>query len=208
MATFGGGNGNGTTMFNPSRVLLGKSLGTKPYMQTSVSNGSDGGSPQPQPTTNQDGTGKVPRTDDGNTLGPLRPIPKEPGPQMFGNTVGPEAIRASGTGPFDPAYRQNLSTFAGGQFFRPNGALSFNPTGKLDDLFARPTGGGNAPVMGMPDSLLSMALSGQPFAMPQPQQTPAQPPTDTAGDDRSNWQDWLNRWRTRGVGGGIFGEQQ
>jgi len=205
------GSGNALTSFDPGRVFLGKSSATKPYlMQNPITSPMSNGPLPPTPTpatTDQGGTGQVPRTDGGVTITNIGPIPKEPGPQIFGNTVGPEAIRASGTGPFDPAYRQNLATFAGGQFFRPNGALSFNPTGKLDDLFGTPTGGGNAPVMGMPRSLLGMALGGSPFNTPQPQQT-TQPDT-SSGDGTRDWQDWLKRWRTRGVGGGgIFGDQQ
>lgn len=96
-------------------------------------------------------------------------------------TLGAEAVRATGTGPFDPTYRQNLAAYAGGQFARPGGNLSFNPTG---DLFGPPTGGGTAPLPGMPYGLLDMALGGTPFRFQPPQQTL---PSPTAGDGLDFW---------------------
>lgn len=77
-------------------------------------------------------------------------------------TIGAESVRATGSGPFDSAYRQNLATFAGSQFTRPGGALQFNPTG-LGQGFGAPTGGGNAPLTGMPQTLLGQAQGGQPL---------------------------------------------
>ena len=47
--------------------------------------------------------------------------------------VGAQSVRATGTGAFDNAYRQNLATYAGGQFARPNGSLSFNPTSNVQN---------------------------------------------------------------------------
>jgi hypothetical protein len=91
-----------------------------------------------------------------------------PAQQPSTGTLGAESVRATGSGPFDPTYRQNLATFAGGQFARPGGNLSFDPTGQL---FGNPTGGGNAPLQGMPDSLVGQALSGNPFSFTPP--TPA-----------------------------------
>ena len=70
---------------------------------------------------------------------------------------GAEAVRATGQGPYDSAYRQNLATYAGGGFQRPGGYLGFNPTGQLP---GNPTGTGSAPVQGAPTDLLSMALTG------------------------------------------------
>lgn len=101
--------------------------------------------------------------------------------QPSSNTLGAEAVRATGTGPFDAAYRQNLATYAGGQFARPGGNLSFNPTG---DLFGAPSGGGNAPPPGMPYGLLDMALGGTPFRFQPPQQTL---PSPTAGNGLDFW---------------------
>ena len=97
------------------------------------------------------------------------------------NVLGSEAVRATGTGPYDSAYRQNLAAYAGGQFVRPakpgllggntsGGVLSFDPTG---ELFGNPTGGGKAPVLGMPNSLIGQALSGNPFSF-----APPPPPSD------------------------------
>src|SRR5215471_20407723 len=100
-------------------------------------------------------------------------------------TLGAEAIRATGTGPFDDAYRQNLATYAGGLFSRPGGFLGFNPTGT--SLFGAPTGGGNAPVPGTGMSLYSQALGGNPFSVPNP--PPPQVPT--ADDAGWGWQDWV-----------------
>lgn len=88
------------------------------------------------------------------------------------NTLGAEAVRDTGTGPFDAAFRQNLATYAGGQFQRPNGFLGFNVTGNTP--FGTPTGGGSAPLPGMGGSLLQAALGGQAFGAPAaPAPTPA-----------------------------------
>lgn len=76
-------------------------------------------------------------------------------------TLGPEAIRAWGKGPFDPSYRQNLASFTMGQFQRPTAGFQFNPTATFN--FGMPTGGGNAPVFGQPMTLLGAAQGGNPF---------------------------------------------
>lgn len=80
--------------------------------------------------------------------------------QPITQTLGAQAVRATGSGPFDSAYRQNLATYAGGGYAKPGGTLSFNPTGSL---FGNPTGVGSAPVLGAPTDLLSQALGGNPF---------------------------------------------
>lgn len=49
-------------------------------------------------------------------------------PEAAPDIMGAQAVRATGEGPFDAGYRQNLATFAGGDFERPEGGLSFNPT--------------------------------------------------------------------------------
>lgn len=123
-------------------------------------------------------------------------VPNSPVPQNPGNILTPEAIRATGSGPFDAAYRQNLATYAGGQFQRPaGGTLSFNPT-DLSTFPGLPTGGGSAPIAGMPSTLLDQALSGQGFnwSPPSPVQT-ATPPGDF-----SSLQDWLNQFLRNGRG--------
>src|ERR1022692_111160 len=74
----------------------------------------------------------------------------------------PSQVRATGSGPFDPAYRQNLATYAMGQFTPQSGGSStnFNPTGPIP--FGQASGGGNAPVQGLPMTLLGQAMGGQP----------------------------------------------
>lgn len=114
-------------------------------------------------------------------------------------TLGAESVRATGSGPFDPAYRQNLATYAGGQFARPGGNLSFNPTGTL---FGNPTGGGNAPVQGMPDSLIGNALSGNPFSFTPP----APSPTDNPVSDPLGW--WRDQFLNDGKLFGGYGLRQ
>lgn len=109
------------------------------------------------------------------------------------NILGPESVRATGAGPFDSAYRQNLATYAGGQFFRPTGSLSFDPTG---NLFGSPTGGGNDPVIGTGESLFGRALGGNPFSFAPP----APPVTEQQPDMFSSWQDWIEQFREQGRG--------
>lgn len=109
-------------------------------------------------------------------------------------TLGAETVRASGTGPYDQAYRQNLATYAGGQFSRPGGSLTFNPTG---NLFGNPTGGGNAPVLGTGTGLLDRALGGQPFSYAPPA---PQGPSPNAANPVQGWQDWIDQFRQNGRG--------
>lgn len=156
-----------TTEWNPMRVGLGGS-GSGPYAR---------------PGSNIIKAGQVNAT---NTA-----------PAQTSTTVGPESIRATGTGPGDASWRQNLATFSGGQFQRPGGFLGFDPT-SAQPFGGAATGGGTAPVMGMPSTLLSMALGGQPFsfAPPAPQQQPQSTPS---GDSTfMNGDDWLSRY----MGGG------
>ena len=92
-------------------------------------------------------------------------------PQLPSTVVGPQAVRATGSGPFDAQYRQNLATFAGGLFGSQNGNLSFNPTSG-NPFGGQATGGGNAPVFGIPNTQLQNALGGQPFSYTPPPATP------------------------------------
>lgn len=110
-----------------------------------------------------------------------------------GNVLGPESIRATGTGPFDAAYRQNLATYAGGQFSRPGGSMNFNPTDP-STFPGMATGGGTAPVTGMPNTLLDAALSGQGFGYqpPQPAQTAASP------GKFGSLQEWIDQFMRNG----------
>lgn len=200
----------GNTLFDPGRVLLGAG-GGGPYIQNGKNTSSFMRQP-PIPTPRLPGGGQV--GTGGNGGGQIFPTPRLPGGgQVNANgipmngspaqstvpapspTLGAETIRATGSGPFDAAYRQDLATYAGGQFQRPGGFLGFNPTGT--DLFGNPTGGGNAPVPGMGTGLLESALGGQPFTvqMPTPDQPQAAPSDSTTVN---SWQDWLKRYRNQG----------
>lgn len=168
------------TTYNPASVMMGRPGGSNmrsagPYLWAGA------GSKPPMPGGSQmksagEQTGGAPAATTGNVL-------------------APESIRATGTGPFDSAYRQNLATYAGGQFSRPGG-LSFNPTDP-STFPGNPTGGGNAPVSGMPSTLLDMALGGKGFSYssPQPAATSVQP--GRFGD----MQFWLDQFMRGGRGG-------
>lgn len=110
--------------------------------------------------------------------------------------VSPTQISATGSGPFDPAYRQNLAVYGGGQFAPPGSNWSFNPT-NLGNSFGNPTGGGNAPVMGMPTTQLAQALGGNPFYTQSPS-TQASSSSSAAGQTSSPTQtgqwNWLPAW--------------
>lgn len=112
------------------------------------------------------------------------------------NFLNAEAVRATGSGPYDPAYRQNLATYAGGQFTRPGGVLAFNPTDPTT-FPGQPTGGGTAPIPGLPPSLISQALGGEAFGTPQPTQD-QQNSNSASSTGMMNWQDWLKRFRGQG----------
>lgn len=131
------------------------------------------------------GTGKPPV----NNVAPgptARPGP----PASAGGTLGATAIRATGNTPgYDPSYAQNLATYGGGQF---SGVTSFNPF-KLSTFPGAPTGGGNAPIAGLPNTLLSQAEGGQAFSWnpPQASQTAtAAPGTNTV----LNMNEWLQQF--------------
>jgi len=174
-------------MWNPASVMMrpptrGGSVGpivTGPYV---------GGGPSPTlpqgPMPTGPGRPDQPGTYSGAPAQTTVPAPTQ-------GIVGPESVRATGKGPFDQPYRQNLATYAGGQFAKPGGILSFNPT-DLSTFPGAPTGGGTAPVSGMPASLLDMALGGSPFSWtsPQPAQTAATPPRIGTIQD---WMDWFMR---------------
>lgn len=126
--------------------------------------------------------GGQPFTDNGGS-GSQAATPSAP------NVVGPESVRATGTGPFDQAYRQDLATYAGGLFARPGGNLSFNPTSN-QPFGGAAVGGGSAPVFGMPNTLLQNALGGNPFSFTPP--LPAQGATNNQPGTQQ-MQDWLNQ---------------
>lgn len=176
------------SMFTPNQVSLNSggstpylfqsgNLGTKPStgdMWNWGGNMSANGSPAQLAVNNQ-------------------PQPPQSNPNTQSSLL-PEAVRDTGSGPFDQAFRQNLATYAGGQFARPQQRdmwgnnigspfLGFDVTGK--NLPGGPTGGGSAPVMGMPNSLLSMAMGGQPFSFTPPTQASSDTGTNSGGSDTS-----------------------
>jgi len=150
---------------------------------------------------NKAGAAYIPRIPPKQTS-PIQPGKETPQgqstPQPTTATVKPEAIRATGSGPFDAAFRQNLATFAGGLFNRPGGNLSFNPTSN-QAFGGAPTGGGNDPAIGMPSTLLQNALGGNPFSFSPPQ--PTQPPStaNQQAPDLLQVQDWWNRMMGQGM---------
>src|SRR5512146_1101943 len=83
---------------------------------------------------------------------------------------GQSTIRATGTGPFDANYRQNLAIYAGG-LLANRGNLGINPTSQ--NPFANmgtPAGGGSAPLMGLPQTWLQQAM-GTSLSSQQPSST-------------------------------------
>ncbi len=131
---------------------------------------------------------------------PAGQVGMDPGSSPYintGKTVGAQTVRATGGGAGDAQWRQNLATFSGGQFARPGGHLDFNPLSN-NPFGGAPTGGGNSPQMGMPSTLLQMALGGQPFSWNQPKAAPAQSPTPSGGSTINNNDDWLSRYMGQG----------
>jgi hypothetical protein len=125
------------------------------------------------------------------TTGTAQPTPKPQTPQPSQSpqqtVLGAESVRATGQGPFDAAYRQNLATYGGGQFQRPGGNLSFNPTS------SQPFG--QTP----PTDLLSLALGGQAFGAAQPAAT--QSPTTPVRKpiwQGPDWQKWIQQLTNQG----------
>lgn len=118
---------------------------------------------------------------------PAKGTAQQPAAQPQGpTTLGAQAVRATGSGPFDSAYRQDLATYAGGQFQRPGGVLSFNPT---------------APFMGnpggSPGDMLTQALAGGGFGAPQPQ-APSAPARPRPIWEQPDWRQWLGGLRNQG----------
>lgn len=134
---------------------------------------------------------------------------QQPGTPNSGDAyLQPTTVRATGSGPFDPAYRQNLATYAMGQYQpqSPTGT-SFNPTGPIP--FGQATGGGNAPVLGTPQTLLGQALGGNPFTTPSPSTPPVSSANNASGGqfgDINSWlQQYLKGYQLPGIAGGIRG---
>jgi hypothetical protein len=214
----------GNTQYNPASVMLGSGGGSGPYMSMASGNNPNNKINGISPISA--GTFAAPSGNGGNQYNSMPPISggnfgiptQSPGgttqagfndgtnqKPILQNTLAPEAVRATGTGPFDSAYRQNLATYAGGQFQRPGDNLSFDPTSP--NLFGNPTGGGNAPVLGMGNSLLSMGLGGQPAAFQNPS-TPTANPTMGSNQLGSSLQNWLKQLNQFGIGGSNFAGNQ
>jgi hypothetical protein len=185
-----------STSYNPLNVMMGQpSKVGMPY----IGGNNSGGKKPLSPSQGWNfGLGDAPPMSGGSVGLPGTPMTSGSPPQQPigpSNLLGAESVRATGAGPFDSAYRQDLATFAGGLFNRPGGNLSFNPTSP--EGFGQPVGGGNAPLTGMPNTLLQNALGGNPFNY-----TPPQPAT---GTDKSqsmlfSMQDWLNEFLKNGRG--------
>lgn len=113
-----------------------------------------------------------------------------------------QAIRASGNNPgFNAAYLQNLATYALGQFAPQGpGTQSINPLNP-GQQFGTPTGGGNAPVMGMPTTQLAQAMGGQPAAQP------AQSSGGGGGESAQvlSMPDWIDQMLQQGSQFGLNG---
>lgn len=104
----------------------------------------------------------------GPTPQPQPPPPPPPPPAQWFPAVprdwnaGAEAIRAQG-GHFDPNFLQNLALFSAQNLQRPGGQLQFDPTGGGQgqhglDQFGQQIGSGNAPLHGLPQTLLGEAI--------------------------------------------------
>lgn len=168
---FGGGRQNGGPIFqnNPTPAPNGPMPGPAQNGTPPKQNGgpifeNGGGQPSGTPPPN-----------------PTPAPPAAPGP----NTLGPQAIRASGPSQgYDPSYLQNLATAIGGLFTGGNqtgNTTSFNPLGNLSEI--SPTSGmeGNAPQQGLPQNWLQQALNGLGFSFGSPQTTSIIPTAPTVG---------------------------
>lgn len=109
-------------------------------------------------------------------------------PASSPNVLGPQSIRPTGpSGGFDPQYLQNLATAIGGLFSRPGGSLNFNPLGNLSDIKSPGLGVGNAPLPGLPSTMLQDAINGLAFMFNQPSaSTGGGSPSGGGGGDRNN----------------------
>lgn len=170
----------GNMQFNPGQVMMGQPTKQSPAPWMPINKfPSPGGTPQ-RPIGN-----------------PAKPEPQQPQANTgggAGSILGPQAVRATGNGPYDSAYRQNLATYAGGLMSKPGGLLAFNPTDP-NSLGGQPTGAGNAPVMGAPTGLLDQALGGNPFSWtPQPPTQPAQSAQNSTNSPSNYWKFWLNQY--------------
>jgi hypothetical protein len=183
------------TMFNPMNVMMGQpgKTGVPYFGGKSPSVGPVGAKPMAQnQTPTSGGTSQMVRAGQFTAQNPPGGTPAYQAPPPPANVMGAESVRATGTGPFDSAYRQDLATYAGGLFGRPGGNLSFNPTSN-DPFGGAATGAGSDPVLGMPNTLLQNALGGNPFSYAPPApKAPAQTPNPM--------QAWLQQFLQQGSG--------
>lgn len=150
---------------NPMNVSVGNPGATgKPYIVTSNQNTDNMWGSQPP-------KGKQWSANPAQTTAPAQ------------QTYGPNAVRASGTGPFDNTYRQNLATYAGG-LFQNQGTSFLNPTGNIG---GQATTGGNAPATGMPNTWLTSAFN-------NPMQSQAPQPSTTQSSMPPTFSQWLQQF--------------
>lgn len=108
------------------------------------------------------GFGQQPSTGQQPSIGDNSGIGSAPNNAQAIRPIGGQ--NAYNVGSFDPSYMQNLATYIGGLFQRPqNGALQFNPLGDLSDLYGTQMQGvGTAPTPGLPNTMLQNALNMNP----------------------------------------------
>lgn len=175
--------------FNPGQVMLNPGMKPTGSPQPIINGPYTPGTTLKKPTAGSGGGPAQPVGIGMKPVGqPQSPL-GQPAPSGPSNTIGSESVRATGTGPYDNAYRQNLATYAGGLFQRPGGNLSFNPTDPKS-FPGNPVGGGNAPVQGTPNSLIGQALGGQAASYSPPAQ-------NTAPLATPNMQQWLQNFMSQ-----------
>jgi hypothetical protein len=104
---------------------------------------------------------------------PLLPAPAKPQVVPPQSILGAEAVRPTGDAQgYDRSYLQNLATSIGGLFSRPQGNLSFNPLGNLNEVSPSSGMEGNAPLPGAPSTWLQDALNGLGFTYTPPAPKP------------------------------------
>jgi hypothetical protein len=136
-------------------------------------------------------------------LAPAKPKPTAPAaPPPSSTTLAATANRPTGpSAGYDPAYLQNLMSYSAGQFQQPSGGFRFNPT-DVNTFPGAPTGGGSAPVLGMPNTLLGQAQGGQPFSWNAPSTPIAPTPTGGPAPGSPNANVTLQQWLQQFLQGG------
>ena len=140
----------------------------------------------PNPATQFPGNGALPgpAQNGRNPQGPANPTPPLAPAPGTGNTLGPQAIRASGPSQgFDSSYLQNLATAIGGLFSnnkQGGNVMKVNPLGNLSEISGPSGQEGNAPQAGLPMTWLQQALNGLGFNF-APQAASTVPTAPTVG---------------------------